>query len=243
MAQKTALVTGGTGSIGEELVRQLVEAGYKTTFQYAANDARARELSQATGASAIKLDFQSPAYPDVMQFDALVNSAAISDAKSPVHETSELELREHLEINLIAAFNLIRRCLPYMLERHWGRIVNIGSIYSLRGCARNVSYNVSKHALSGLTKSVALDYAAQGITCNEVCPSAVDSKLMQRIANDKYLAGGSAPADFLREVALANPMRRMATPRDVAEVVVYLLADAAAFINGVSIPVDGGEIT
>jgi len=242
MAQKNALVTGGTGSIGEAIVRQLVEAGYETTFQYATNEDEASRISRSTGAHPMRLDLRSSALPCPMIFDILINSAAISEAKNLVHDTTESELREHMEINLVGAFRLIRACLPHMVEQRWGRIVNIGSIYSLRGSTRNVSYNVSKHALSGLTKSVALDYAEHGITCNEVCPSAVDSRMMWRIANDKQNEGGPSQVEFLHAVEQANPTGRMARPNEVAATVVYLLSDAAAFTNGTSIPVDGGQI-
>jgi 3-hydroxybutyrate dehydrogenase len=240
---RTALITGGTGSIGASLVEAFTEAGYGVTFQYGTNEERALKLTEKWDARQVHADFLNGGDIGIpMEFDVLVNCAGINLTKSLTHKIDDFQFEQTLAVNVTTPFRLIRACLPYMMRREWGRIINVGSIYSLRATSNNAAYNVSKHALSGLTRSVALDYAGRGITCNEICPSAVESELMERIAKRKEAEGEMTSANYLEKVRASNPTGRMAMPNDLAGIAVFLASDDAGFINGVSIPVDGGQI-
>jgi 3-hydroxybutyrate dehydrogenase len=129
-----------------------------------------------------------------------------------------------------------------MLRRGWGRIINVGSVYSLRAATHRAPYVASKHALTGLTRALALEYATAGVTCNEICPSAVDSEMINRIAHTRAGLRGTTVDSVLDEYRTMNPFGRMATAGEVASMVLYLAGPEAGFVNGASIPVDGGQI-
>jgi 3-hydroxybutyrate dehydrogenase len=141
-----------------------------------------------------------------------------------------------------APFELVRHCLPSMIKQRWGRIINISSIYALRAAEGNLPYTVAKHGLSGLTKTLAKEYAEFGITANEICPGPIQSEMMDRIARDAASKSGSTSKAYLREVRDEIPARRMAKPEEVAGVALFLATEEAGYINGASIPVDGGLI-
>jgi len=129
-----------------------------------------------------------------------------------------------------------------MMEQRFGRIVNIGSIYAERGCSENVTYNMSKHGLLGLTRSLAHEYASFGVAVNQVDPSAVESRMMDRIASGNVERGHSQSVDdYLDGVRAAIPAGRMANPEDVSAAAMFLIRQSG-FITGVAVPVDGGAI-
>jgi 3-hydroxybutyrate dehydrogenase len=175
--------------------------------------------------------------------DVLVNNAAVNDCRS---KTTEVQLDQWLctlAVNLTAPFMLCRSVLPGMVTRGWGRIINISSIYGLRGTENNLPYTVSKHGLSGLTKTVAREYGGCGITCNEICPGPVDSELLNRIASYYQDSEGTLPEDFNRSLATEIPVGRLASAEDIASCAIYLASESSGYVNGVSLPVDGGLIT
>ena len=159
-----------------------------------------------------------------------------------VHEVSDRDWAATLRVNLYAPFVLIRAYLPAMRQKGWGRIVNVGSIYSLRGVEGNLPYTVSKHGLSGLTKTVAKEYGRYGITCNEICPGPVESVMMRRIAERNQAAGTTTAEEYLSEVTSEIPSGRMAEPDEVAALTDFLTSAKASYLNGVSITLDGGLI-
>jgi NAD(P)-dependent dehydrogenase (short-subunit alcohol dehydrogenase family) len=129
-----------------------------------------------------------------------------------------------------------------MTSRRWGRIINLSSIYGLRGTEHNLPYTASKHGLSGLTKTLAREYGDHGITCNEICPGPIASELLSRIGDYYFRHGGQTVEDFYSALASEIPLRRLAKPDDIAACAVFLAGENASYINGVSIPVDGGLI-
>ena len=133
-----------------------------------------------------------------------------------------------MQVNLSGPFYASRAVLPGMLERRWGRIVNISSMSS-RGAYKQPSYGATKEGLIGLTKTVALEFAAAGITANAVLPGL--------IATPKALA---APDDIMRAALDAIPANRLGTPEEVGDLVAFLASESAAYINGAAITVDGG---
>ncbi len=240
--RKLAFITGGTGSLGKELVRVFSEGGYKVFFQYNSSKEAARRLSSKYQAQAFQIDFSKEFELLDINFDVVINNAGINITSGLTHEVSNQDWEKTLRTNLYAAFYAARKYIPGMIRKKWGRIINISSIYGLRGVENNLAYNVSKHGMSGLTKSIAKEYAAYGITCNEICPSAVKSRMMDRIASEEAIASGITAQAYLKSVCDAIPAKRMALPQEIAYLALFLASREANFINGASIPCDGGLI-
>ena len=239
---RRALVTGGTGSIGEAIVRRFcARGGCEVTFTYFENTSKAEELASSAGARSLQLNLlQEPLKLEDAEFDILVNSAGIILTKTLTDSVPLEELRATLQINTVAPFLLCQLVLPHMLQNRYGRIINIGSIWAERGISENSSYNVSKHALLGLTRSLAKEYAADGICANQVDPAAVESEIMRRLARSNVERGNVASVEeYLERAATFNPSGSLVTPDEVARAVEWLAFDAS-HLNGVAIPIDGG---
>lgn len=239
---RSVLITGGTGSVGMALIETFSRSGDTVHFQYYSNEERAKELERSFGSAGFRVDFLGDGRLPDQEFDVVVNNAGINITKSLSHEICDDEWEKTIRINLTMPFQIIRKYLPYMIRNRWGRIINISSVYGLRVCTNNLSYNVSKHGLSGLTKSVAKEYAQYGITCNEICPGPIESELMQRIAENKERTLGIPIGQYLDDVRQWVPAKRMAQPTEIAHLALFLASDVAAYINGVSIPIDGALI-
>jgi 3-hydroxybutyrate dehydrogenase len=237
------LVTGGTGSLGEAMVAAFAKAGYQVFFQYCENESAAERLRSTYSSTGFRIDFTTPFSLPSTDFDVLVNNAGVNESEEPTHRVDPAVWEKMLHVNLTVPFLLIRSVVPGMVRRGWGRIVNIGSIFSLRAAAHRAPYVAAKHGLSGLTKTVAREYAAHGVTCNEICPSAVESRMLQRIAHDKARREGGTVAAVLAGYRALTPANRMAAAEEVASTSLYLCSSAAAFVNGASVPVDGGLLT
>lgn len=239
---KKVFITGGTGTVGSSLIESFFNKGYSVYFQFSSNDTKAKELETTYQAKSFKIDFkQNFELPDI-NFDVIVNNTGINISDVLTHEVVESNWQETLNVNLTAPFKVCKFYLPKMMEKKWGRIININSIYGLRGVDNNSPYNVSKHGLTGLTKSIAKEYAIHGITCNEICPGAIESALMNRIADRIAKEKGTTPEIFLNEVASTYPSKRLVMPKEVSALALFLASEEASFINGSSIPVDGGLI-
>ena len=236
------LVTGGTGTLGEAVILAFAKAGHQTYFQYFQNDEAAARLRDTWDATGFKIDFSGDFEVPIADVDVLVNCAGINVSEEQAHAVDPAVWDRMLRVNVTVPFLLSQAVLPFMLRRGWGRIINVGSIYSLRGATHRAPYVASKHALSGLTKVMALEYATTGVTCNEICPSAVDSHMINRIAHIRAGRRGWTVDDVLDEYRAMNPFGRMGTAGEVASAVLYLSSPEAGFINGASIPVDGGQI-
>ena len=164
------LVTGGTGSVGRAIVQAFTERGDEVTFQYRSNQSEADSLGKETHARPLHIDFLDPFELPDGPFDILVNNAGINVSACLTHDVSDQAWNSTLHLNVTVPFLIARRYLPHMIRQEWGRIVNISSIYGLRAIEQRLPYAVSKHALSGLTKTIAKEYGQHGITCNEICP-------------------------------------------------------------------------
>ncbi|GAA4687354.1 3-hydroxybutyrate dehydrogenase [Phytohabitans rumicis] len=225
------------------MVAAFAKAGYQVFFQYNQNEPVAQRLRSTYSATGLRIDLASQFALPSDDFDVLINNAGINESEELTDRVDPMIWEKMLRVNLTVPFLLIRAVLPGMIHRGWGRIVNIGSIYSLRAATHRAPYVATKHGLSGLTKTVAREYAAHGITCNEICPSAVESRMMNRIAGDKAQRQGNTITEILDGYRALIPAKRMATPEEVASTSLHLCSPAAGFINGASVPVDGGLLT
>ena len=235
-------ITGGTGSLGLSLIESFFNKGYSIYFQYYQNDDQASLIEKAFSAVPYKMDFKQKLKLPEIEFDIIINNAGINISDSLIHNVSCESWCDTIKVNLTAPFEICKFYIPSMLKKGWGRIININSIYGLRAIDYNGPYNASKHGLSGLTKSIAKEYIIDGITCNEICPGAIESALMSRIAN-RTTESGQSPEQYLQEVAASYPGKRMAIPKEVSMVALFLASEDASYVNGCSIPVEGGLIS
>lgn len=236
---KTALVTGAAAGIGASCARLLVERGARVLLaDRDADGAERLALDLGDRASSCFLDASDPAsveetvelaVRELGRMDIAVNNAGVGvPVKHDVGETTYDEWRRVTSVNLDGVFLCMSAELRAMAPNGTGSIVNMGSIGSLVGLRGASAYVASKHALLGLTRTAAAEYAGRGIRVNLVTPGFVDTAISPRTPEQKAQLSG------------LHPMGRMATPEEVAEVVCFLASDAAAFVTGSHYGVDGG---
>jgi NAD(P)-dependent dehydrogenase (short-subunit alcohol dehydrogenase family) len=170
----------------------------------------------------------------------LVNNAGMNGRSARLEETDVREFEQVVATNLLGTFYTIRECLPAMRARGGGAIVNVGSTASLQGYATLSGYTASKHAVLGLTRSVALENADIPIRCNCICPGPVDTPLMRSI---EELVNPADPAAAHEMFAGTTALKRYGLPEEIAELVLFLLEDRSSYITGTAISVDGGVMT
>jgi 3-hydroxybutyrate dehydrogenase len=174
--------------------------------------------------------------------DILVNNAGIQHT-APVDQFPDERWDAVIAINLSSNFHAVKAALPHMKRRNWGRIVNIASAHGLVASVHKAAYVAAKHGVLGLTKTVALETAATGITCNAICPGWVLTPLVQKQIEDRAAREG-IPAERARAELLAEkqPSGQFATPEQIGALAVFLCSEAAAQIRGAALPVDGGWV-
>src|SRR3989442_14639729 len=171
------------------------------------------------------------------RLDLLINNAGIVQVK-PLHQSTEREWDQVMVVNLKSMFFAVKHALPHLRRAGNGCIVNVGSISSFVGQALTPAYTTSKHAVVGLTKSIALDYAADGIRCNCICPGITDTPMLR-----EHLNAQPDP-----EAALAGRLRRVPmgvslTPDDVAKTILFLSCDDSSGVTGTTLVIDAGYLT
>ncbi len=242
---KTVLVTGASSGIGAAVAIEFAEAGW--TVMAAGRDeerlAEVEDAAEAISTWAGSLDdaddceeLVSETIEELGQLDCLVNAAGLF-LRGSADDTSDDDWRDTLSINLDVPFFLSRAALP-ALEQTGGSIVNLASAWGLKAGENAVAYCVSKAALLMLTRTMARDHASDGVRVNAVCPGDVDTPMLAADAERQ----GVDLDEYLAEAADDNPSGRIATPEDVASVVVFLASDDAQHVNGAAIPVDGGAL-
>ncbi|MGH8507577.1 MAG: 3-hydroxybutyrate dehydrogenase [Gammaproteobacteria bacterium] len=252
---KTALVTGSTSGIGLAIAKALAESGCNIVLNGFGNaDAIEKlRLGLETGHGVRALyhgaDMSKPseiagmAHEALAAFgtvDILVNNAGIQHV-APIEAFPPEKWDAILAINLSSAFHTIRALLPAMKARRWGRIINIGSAHALVASPFKSAYVTAKHGLLGLTKTVALEVAEHGITCNAICPGYVFTPLVEGQIDGTAKARGISREAVIRDVLLAaQATKQFVKPEDLGALSVFLASDSAAQITGASLPVDGG---
>jgi NAD(P)-dependent dehydrogenase (short-subunit alcohol dehydrogenase family) len=246
--ERVALVTGGTSGIGAACARMLAARGarVRVTGRDTERGAEVVESIRADGGAAAftagdvrETSFCERLVEDTVasfgRIDVLVNNAGIYVAAKAV-ETTDAQWDETLDTNLSAVFRLSRAALRPMLDQGHGAIVNVASDWGLGGGERAVAYCASKGGLVLLTRAMALDHARDGIRINAVCPTDTDTPMML----DEFRQRGVSAELGRRESGAAIPMGRMAEAEEVAEAVCFLASDAAGFLTGLALPIDGG---
>jgi len=255
LAKRHAVVTGSTSGIGLAIARALAKEGADVTIN-GFGDAKAIEAERAGiekefGVKAFYhgADMSKGAEAEAMIADAttkmgtvdiLVNNAGIQFV-SPIEDFPPEKWDAILAINLSSAFHTIRATVTGMKARKWGRIVNTASAHSLVASPFKAAYVSAKHGLAGLTKTVALELASFGVTCNCVSPGYVWTPLVENQIPDTMKARHLTRERVINDVMLvAQPTKQFVTVEQVASLVVYLCSDMAAQITGTNLSIDGG---
>ena len=241
LANKRVLITAAANGIGRASVLALRDAGATVI----ATDLNVEALHDIPGIQALPLDVTKPAAIDAIRqqvgtLDVLFNCAGY------VHSGALLECDDSawqfsFDLNVTAMYRMIRAFLPGMLENGGGSIINMASVASsVKGVPNRFAYTASKAAVIGLTKSVATDYISQGIRCNAICPGTVDSpSLRQRIA-EQAREQGRSEAEVYQAFVARQPMGRIGSAEEIAQLVVYLASDASSYTTGTTQIIDGG---
>jgi 3-oxoacyl-[acyl-carrier protein] reductase len=242
---RTALITGSGQNIGRAIALNLAEAGYQIVINGAKNADSCNTVAKtiqdnggkaivAMGDIGVREQAIGIAQTGIKEFgaiDVLVNNAAIRpDCK--FLEVDEAEWDRVIDVNYRSAFWLARTCLPAMVDKGWGRIVNFTGMNAQQGYPGKAPVTVSKHAVWGLTKALAKEFGPHGITSNIISPGTIDGE-----ANDP-----SHAASF-EKLKAANPSGRLGSPQDIAGTVSLLVSDNGSFINGQLMQVNGGVVT
>ena len=241
LSGRAALVTGAASGIGAACVERLLTAGARV---YAV-DLDKEGLARFDGRSAVEavpLDLSDLDAVDQLpaDVDVLVNNAGIQHV-APVHEFPPEAWDLIIRLMLSAPFRLTRRVLPHMYARGYGRVVNVSSVHGLRASPYKAAYVSAKHGLEGLSKVIALEGAAHGVTSNCVNPAYVRTPLVEGQIADQAKAHGLSEEDVVAHVMLAPAaIKRLIEPEEVAEAVAYLCSPAATSVTGSNLVMDGG---
>lgn len=255
LSGKTALVTGSTSGIGLGLARGFAKSGANVVlngFGDAGEIEALRAELGATSEGAVSYDGADMTKPNEIDamvqgavtrhgaVDILVNNAGIQIV-SPIDEFPTDGWDRIIAINMNSAFHTARAALPGMKAKGWGRIINIASAHGLVASPFKSAYVTTKHGIVGMTKTVALEVAEAGITCNAICPGYVLTPLVERQIPDTAKARGITEDQVKRDVLLAAQWtKKFVTVEQLSGVANFLCSDAAENITGIALPVDGG---
>jgi acetoacetyl-CoA reductase len=235
---RVALVTGGTRGIGEAICLALKDAGCTVVATYAGNDDAAKQFTADTGIPAHKFDVGNyeecqaavaGIESEVGPVEILINNAGIT-RDGTMHKMTFEQWNQVIQTNLTSCFNMCHAVLDGMRERGFGRIVNIGSINGQAGQYGQVNYAAAKSGIHGFTKALAQEGAAKGITVNAIAPGYIATEMVRAV-----------PENVLEKIVARIPVGRLGEASEIARGVVFLTADAAGFVTGSTLSINGGQ--
>ena len=240
LKDKTAIITGGGTGIGLATARAFCQEGAKVIL-FGRRKEKLEKAFEKLGGSAIIVQGDMTNNNDLdklinetlhnfKKIDVLVNNAGLFNG-SPLHEISDSQWDEIMDINIRSVFQLTRGVLPVMLSQKYGSIIHISSILGLIAVPQVAAYNVSKGALNQFSRSIAVEYGSSGIRSNSICPGLIATDMTADLMKD---------ADLMKEWSKEYPIGRFGKPEDVANACLYLASDESSFVTGITLPVDGG---
>ncbi|RUA33875.1 MAG: short chain dehydrogenase [Bacteroidetes bacterium] len=240
-----AIVTGGSFGIGRATAILFAKHGAKVTIADVVEDLETLNIIKKSGGTAIFVKCDVSKEADVInmveqtiekfgRFDFAFNNGGIEGLAAPAHECTNNNWTNLMNINIDGVWLCMKHQIPYMLKQGKGAIVNNASVAGLVGFAGTPAYVASKHAVVGLTKNAALDYAKLGIRVNVVCPGIIKTPMIDRFTGkDKKIE---------KQFIDMEPVGRLGQPEEVAEAVIWLCSDASSFVTGQALAVDGGWV-
>ena len=241
---RVALVTGGMGGLGEAVCIKLAELGYQVVTTYSPGNTKATDWLATMKEAGFTFraypcdvaDYQSAAacvaqvQKDVGPIDVLVNNAGITRDMT-FKKMDKVNWDEVMRTNLDSVFNMTKPVCDGMVERGWGRVINISSVNGQKGAFGQTNYSAAKAGMHGFTKALALEVARKGVTVNTISPGYIGTKMVMAI-----------PQEVLDSKIIPQiPMARLGKPEEVAGLVAYLASDEAAFVTGANIAINGGQ--
>jgi len=240
LKNKTAIITGGVSGIGLATARAFCKEGAKVIL-FGRRKEKLVSAANELGDSVLIVQGDMTHNDDLDQLinktlnnfkgiDILVNSAGLFNG-APLHEISDSQWDEMMDINIRSVFQLTRRVLPIMMAQKSGSIVHISSILGLIAVPQVAAYNVSKGALNQFSRSIAVEYGPYGIRSNSICPGLIETDMTADLMKDTSL---------MQEWSKEYPIGRFGKPEDVASACLFLASEESSFITGTVLPVDGG---
>jgi acetoacetyl-CoA reductase len=244
MAKRNVVVTGGMGGLGESICTKMADAGYQVVATYSPGNTRSqawlsamRERGYAFRAYECDVaDFDSCAsavktmQAEFGQIDVLVNNAGITRDMT-FRKMGKADWDAVLRTNLDSVFNMTKQVMDGMLDRGWGRVINVASVNGQKGAFGQTNYSAAKAGMHGFTKALALEVAKKGVTVNTISPGYIGTKMVTAI-----------PENILSDKILPQiPVGRLGKPEEVAGLIIYLASDEAAFVTGANISINGGQ--
>jgi acetoacetyl-CoA reductase len=242
--QRVAVVTGGMGGLGESISTKMADAGYKVVVTYSPSNTKYKTwLDEMKGKG-----YAFAAYPvDVVAYDdcakacgriqgecgnidILVNNAGITRDMT-FKKMSKADWDAVMRTNLDSCFNMTKQVMDGMVERSWGRVINVSSVNGQKGAFGQTNYSAAKAGIHGFTKALALEVAKKGVTVNTISPGYIGTKMVTAI-----------PKEILDSKILPQiPVGRLGKPEEIAGLIIYLCSEEAAFVTGANISINGGQ--
>jgi acetoacetyl-CoA reductase len=244
MTQRTALITGGMGGLGETISTKMHDAGYRVVVTRSPGNNNAENWLAGMKARGYPFaefpidvaDYDScesgvsNIHREVGPIDILVNNAGITKDRT-FKKMAKAEWDAVIHTNLDSVFNMTKQVVDGMVTRGWGRIINVSSVNAQKGAFGQTNYSAAKAGMHGFTKALALELAKKGVTVNTISPGYIGTKMVMAI-----------PSDILDSKILPQiPLNRLGKPGEVAGLIVYLCSDEAAFITGANVSINGGQ--
>jgi acetoacetyl-CoA reductase len=235
---RVAIVTGGTRGIGEAISLALKDMGVAVAANYAGNDDKAKAFEKATGIRVFKwdvgdhqacLDGCAAVEAKLGPVDIVVNNAGIT-RDGTLARMSFDDWNDVMRVNLGGCFNMAKACFPGMVQRGWGRIVNIGSINGQAGQYGQVNYAAAKSGIHGFTKALAQEGAKKGVTVNAIAPGYIDTDMVAAV-----------PAEVLGKIVAKIPVGRLGQAHEIARGVGFLVSEDGGFVTGSTLSINGGQ--